>query len=106
MNRTIRVMAIAEIVIAIMIASIILVDWLEIAGPDSAFTGVLGLLALAIAIAAIACFVFCLPSSVRQLISAPSERTPVQILVVALAALFTFAVGLWLMHIFPHVRPR
>jgi len=94
-----RMMAVAEGIIGIMVASLVLVDHLGIAGPDYTLTAILGLSCLAVAVISIPCFVCCLPLSIRRLVSSPSERTLSQIIVVALAVVLTLALTAWLIHI-------
>lgn len=106
MNRTIRVMAIVEMAIGTVVASIFVADRLGIAGPDSALTAILGLASLAVAAVSVACFLICLPISIRLLISSPPERTVFQIIVVSLAALLIFALVTWFIHISPYLRPH
>lgn len=106
MTLPIRIMAAAEMAVGLMVASLLLVDHLEIAGPDSAITLILGLSCLAVAAISILCFVFCLPLSIRRLISSPSERTVLQILVVVLAVLLTLSLAAWLIHISPYLNRR
>lgn len=103
MKLTVRIMAVVEAVIGSMFASLLLVDRLDIAGPDSTLTALLGLSCLAVAVAAIICFAFCLPVSIGLLISSPPERTVLHFVVVALAAFSTLGLGTWLMHISGHL---
>jgi len=99
-NRSVRILAGAEVAIALTVGTLLLADTLGVFGPDSTFTGLLAITLPVVAFGIVVCFLILVPMAIKDCMRKKDSRNVVQLVVISIAICLLVTLIGWSMRVF------